>query len=645
MSSESHERFHRDRETRGARRQRQTTAPSTEHARSANDVEPVALQRVAGNQAAGNAIKPSDAVQQGLQSPAEPLDADTRRAMEERFHEDFSDVRVHIGSRAAQSARAVDAAAFTVGRDVVFADGRYRPNDPVAKWILAHELAHVVQQRASDHPKSPLTVAKSSGAHEREAQRAAGAVTHGQGVTQLTAAAPQVARVTDEELAMKEEWHEKSPEERQKIMAAGPKLEYGAIKEGAYKAAIEGATALRKSLVARMRADAETMPPDMKEIALGEAEAVNDLLQIVFNFVFFVIGVIVGLGEGVVDLVKGLVNLLIVLLKLLGHWWDSVRKNDPKYVMDDVRAFQQFLNNFVPGLKVLIAEWTTKFSNAPQERQAAMVGEIVGQIIAFIATWEATVGKAGKAGTGTKGALELAPATAGARAPVGAGAKALEAAKLGGPAAPGLVIAQASSLQPKDKGGAQQPSGGAKTGGGGVAPKKPRPMRVEEPPVTVGPGARGFAIEDEHLASLGGYDPLPPAFKGIDGVAGDWKMVTENGKRIKVYTRPDAVSVKSTEVIDAAKLETKIRGDLEVLKGPYSHERAGVRVEGLGQRELHLLFEEGRSGYIGKETLAMLKRMQKEAGAVRFRWYVYVQGRKYPGPTFFRQFKQFADLL
>ncbi|HEY6236246.1 MAG TPA: DUF4157 domain-containing protein, partial [Candidatus Elarobacter sp.] len=69
--------------------------------------------------------------------------------MEPRFGRDLSDVRVHIDHHAAESARAVNALAYTVGRDVVFGAGQYAPNTNSGRQLLAHELAHVVQQRTS----------------------------------------------------------------------------------------------------------------------------------------------------------------------------------------------------------------------------------------------------------------------------------------------------------------------------------------------------------------------------------------------------------------------------------------------------------------------------------------------------------------
>jgi hypothetical protein len=76
----------------------------------------------------------------------EPLPAATRAALEPRFGHDFGGVRVHADGEAAEAARAVQARAYTVGRDVVFARGQYAPETPEGKRLLAHELAHVVQQ-------------------------------------------------------------------------------------------------------------------------------------------------------------------------------------------------------------------------------------------------------------------------------------------------------------------------------------------------------------------------------------------------------------------------------------------------------------------------------------------------------------------
>ena len=81
-------------------------------------------------------------------SSGAPLDYDVRADMESRFGADFSDVRVHTGTDAHTSATGLSAQAYTVGSDIVFAQGRYDPASDAGAHMLAHELTHVVQQRS-----------------------------------------------------------------------------------------------------------------------------------------------------------------------------------------------------------------------------------------------------------------------------------------------------------------------------------------------------------------------------------------------------------------------------------------------------------------------------------------------------------------
>jgi hypothetical protein len=83
-----------------------------------------------------------------LRSPGQPLDQSTRALMEQRFGHDFSQVRVHTDARASDSADAVNARAYTVGRDVAFGRHEYAPGSVEGQRLLAHELTHVVQQGA-----------------------------------------------------------------------------------------------------------------------------------------------------------------------------------------------------------------------------------------------------------------------------------------------------------------------------------------------------------------------------------------------------------------------------------------------------------------------------------------------------------------
>jgi outer membrane protein OmpA-like peptidoglycan-associated protein len=104
----------------------------------------LSLKRVSAN-ASETAEVPSS-VDHLLHSSGMPLDGATRAFMEPRFGYDFSHVRVHADSAAAQSTRDVSALAFTVGNHIAFAAGQYSPGSAASNRLLAHELAHVVQQ-------------------------------------------------------------------------------------------------------------------------------------------------------------------------------------------------------------------------------------------------------------------------------------------------------------------------------------------------------------------------------------------------------------------------------------------------------------------------------------------------------------------
>jgi hypothetical protein len=116
------------------------------------------------------------AVHDVLRSPGQPLDRSTLAFMEPRFGHDFSRVRVHVDGGAAESARAVNAHAYAVGTHIAFAQSRFEPRTADGRRLLAHELAHVVQQGGDRY--DTLAISDDAGA-EREADRAADAVLAG----------------------------------------------------------------------------------------------------------------------------------------------------------------------------------------------------------------------------------------------------------------------------------------------------------------------------------------------------------------------------------------------------------------------------------------------------------------------------------
>jgi hypothetical protein len=104
------------------------------------------LQRQAAGPATLDDARMPRVVRETLASSGRPLDDHTRATMESRFGHDFGRIRIHADDVAAQSAQAVAAHAYTVHPHVVFGAGRYAPENPDGQRLLAHELAHVVQQ-------------------------------------------------------------------------------------------------------------------------------------------------------------------------------------------------------------------------------------------------------------------------------------------------------------------------------------------------------------------------------------------------------------------------------------------------------------------------------------------------------------------
>jgi len=127
----------------------------------------------------GNSGGPApSSVHEVLRLPGQLLDTETRSFFESRFYHDFSGVRVHTDSRAAQSARDVNAHAYTVGSDIAFAPGRFAPATGEGRRLLAHELAHTVQQSsaapmAGESIQTKPAVGSADDPREHEADRVA----------------------------------------------------------------------------------------------------------------------------------------------------------------------------------------------------------------------------------------------------------------------------------------------------------------------------------------------------------------------------------------------------------------------------------------------------------------------------------------
>jgi hypothetical protein len=146
----------------------------------------IGLQRAIGNRAVGALIAraPADEAEvaprlearvDAARTTGRRLDGAVRAQMESAFGEDFGGVRVHAGGEADSLNRAFSSRAFATGRDVFFRAGEYQPGTSQGRELIAHELAHVVQQGGAD-VRGKLTLGSATDPAESDADEAARAV-------------------------------------------------------------------------------------------------------------------------------------------------------------------------------------------------------------------------------------------------------------------------------------------------------------------------------------------------------------------------------------------------------------------------------------------------------------------------------------
>ena len=102
----------------------------------------------------GGSVAVSPRVEQGIQhtrGAGEAITQPVRVSMQQALGADFSGVRIHANGEADSLNRSLNARAFTTGKDIYFKGGEYQPESPAGQKLLAHELAHVVQQGAADN--------------------------------------------------------------------------------------------------------------------------------------------------------------------------------------------------------------------------------------------------------------------------------------------------------------------------------------------------------------------------------------------------------------------------------------------------------------------------------------------------------------
>lgn len=535
---------------------------------------------------------PHDAVELDALDQGGPLDGSIRTAAESRFHRDFSTVRVHDGPLADRLAARLDADAFSAGNDLVFRAGAYRPGTPAGDALIGHELAHLAETPAGGPP----------------------------GVIQRA----------------DEGWFERLKKSAGAAWASG--------KEAAYQAILSTLRAGKNKLFNEVRSLLPQEPGVSRTRLLTLVNVCDTVLDILIALLVFLTGMLAGFAEGIVDLLIGLVQLVLGILKffglfLLGFVDVNRRRQFDQYFQSIIDA----VKNIPAGLKALIDNWIKEFMQAPEAKQYGMIGELTGQIIAFILTFEVAASKAVKLPKITAVLPKLPPVMAEAVATAGAGGRVAAAAEATtvtintGTAvmAGGTVGTGATVLANKSSGSSGGQSSSAQAS---QEPPKSKPKRAKSTEAVETSGtARGYAVEDYRIPRAG-YTGLPDFFPTVDAVSGGVSRSVQEGNTVlQVHRDVRAISIKSTEILDPAALTTKVERELTALTDFRGATHRGVRIESVASRRYELIFEQGFSD-IPKATRSTLEQLRATARAnkIQFQYYVFgPDGRLYEGPRYF----------
>lgn len=146
----------------------------------------------------GKGLEPAarEAVDAAASSSGQGLPSALRGRLERSLGQDLGGVQVHTGAASATAARSVNALAYTIGQDVHFGEGQYNADSPGGELLIAHEVAHTVQQRgvSDSDPQTKLEVSTPGDAHEVEAERFAESFARGDAAAVSPVAVGTVSR-------------------------------------------------------------------------------------------------------------------------------------------------------------------------------------------------------------------------------------------------------------------------------------------------------------------------------------------------------------------------------------------------------------------------------------------------------------------
>ncbi|MGH3774197.1 MAG: DUF4157 domain-containing protein [Pseudonocardiaceae bacterium] len=328
-----------------------------------------------------------------------------RFEMEQRLGFDLGCVRVHSDDQAGRLASGVGAAAFTIGHDIAFGEGRYAPETTQGRRLIAHELVHVLQQSKGRGVSPP---------QRRPVGRGAG-VAPLWGAIQPDAASV-IRRVPLEGLSAEHDLAQERIRARDRGPGTepGPGLPFEVLKQAGYDVLIEQARALRLGFVESLRERCALLPAALQPVAQFAVDVVDADLAVILHMLFLDLGIVVGIGEGIAGMIFGIMPLVVVIVEVAFHYLLAAiyavqqqlaglgLTSEPSYDLikpgaDDLDALAKLWHDICYfDLFAYLDGWRTRFEQASSEQKMIMAGEFIGELATFVATWQASSAKIGR---------------------------------------------------------------------------------------------------------------------------------------------------------------------------------------------------------------------------------------------------------